>query len=265
MTRTLADYVDLVDRAYRWADPYHPFAAHTSLRQYLEAAGVPSEKIGEPVDRRFWLGEVIDEITRAARKHLDAGSFRNYEQILDEMRKTDDHRWRLAAETRAPLPRAVARFKNPPKSVRLQEVVATVVKSATTTPRVLERPEDAIEAIQEMIGQRANEVFFVLFVNIRNVVVGYVEMTEGNPIGVGVHPYGIFREAMLVNGAAFITAHQHPTGNPDPSDEDRALWDRLRTAGQIMGIPCLDNFVLGEQRWYSETEGYAKPYPKKAS
>lgn len=250
----LVDYTEAVERAYQWA--WSPFAAHTSIRPYLERAGVPSERpamyrdAGEKIDRMFWLGEVIDQITNQARRDLPPTAFRQYETILDELRKTNDHRLELARLR-----------KNPPRGVRVQRVIATVKKDMKAVGRTVGSPQDAIRALAPYIHDRASEVFVVLFIDVRNRLVGYTEMTEGSPTGVSVHPQGIFKEALLCNGAAFITAHQHPSGAPDPSAEDRALWARLRDAGTLMGIPCLDNFVLGERAWYSESEGHELAYP----
>lgn len=140
--------------------------------------------------------------------------------------------------------------KNPPRAVRVQEVVASVARSLKT-PRLIESPEEAVIAIDEFIGDRASEVFLVVYINIKNRAIGYLEFSEGSPVGVGVHPQGVFREALIVNASAFITAHQHPSGDPTPSAEDRALWQRLDAAGQILGIPSLDHFVIGSERYYS--------------
>lgn len=154
------------------------------------------------------------------------------------------------------------RVAAPDGAVRLQEVYARIGPgSAPRTGKVIGSPEDVVGAVRQLIGERASEVFVTLFIDIRNGLVGSLSYTEGSPISVGVSPVGIFREALLVNGAGFITAHQHPTGDPNPSPEDIALWARLREAGRLMGIPCVDNLVLGKTRWYSENQGYSSSYP----
>ncbi len=100
----------------------------------------------------------------------------------------------------------------------------------------------------------------VLFLSIRNQAVGYLLLTEGSPVGVGVHPQGIFQEALLVNAAGLVTAHQHPSGDVTPSAEDYALWTRLKEASQIMGMGLVDNLVIGQDRYFSEAMGSTAPY-----
>lgn len=156
------------------------------------------------------------------------------------------------------------RARRNPEVSRVHEVVAQL-RRPRIAMRTIESPSDAVGEVRKLIGDRANEVFVVMFIDVRNQLVGYVQFTEGNPVGVGVHPHGVFKEALLVNAAAFITAHQHPSGNPMPSNDDRAVWGRLRDAGQIMGISCLDNLVIGASEWFSEAEGRPLPYPRSRS
>ena len=151
---------------------------------------------------------------------------------------------------------------NPPREVRVQHVVAELKKPPLRTMKVINSPSDVAGAFSDYIGGQSNEVFLVLFIDVRNRVVGYVEFTEGSPVGVSIHPNGVFKEALLVNAAAFITAHQHPSGVSEPSNEDRALWKRLREAGGIVGVACLDNMVIGESNWYSEAMGGLAPYDR---
>lgn len=101
----------------------------------------------------------------------------------------------------------------------------------------------------------ANETFLVLFLNVRNGVVGYFEMTAGAVAGVEVHPQGIFQAALLAGSVAgIVTIHNHPSGNPTPSAEDYALWARLREAGRIMGLPVIDNLVIAGGKYFSQSE-----------
>lgn len=61
-----------------------------------------------------------------------------------------------------------------------------------------------------------------------------------------VHPREVFKAAIVANAAALICAHNHPSGDPEPSREDRAITERLRQAGTLLGIPVLDHIVLGD-------------------
>jgi len=61
-----------------------------------------------------------------------------------------------------------------------------------------------------------------------------------------VHPRECFKPAILSNAAALICAHNHPSGAPQPSQEDRALTKRLVDAGKLLGIALLDHVILGD-------------------
>jgi len=61
-----------------------------------------------------------------------------------------------------------------------------------------------------------------------------------------VHPREVFRAAILLNGAAIIVAHNHPSGDPTPSAEDREATRRIQRAGELLGIPMADHIIIGE-------------------
>ena len=65
-----------------------------------------------------------------------------------------------------------------------------------------------------------------------------------------MHPREVFKAAILGNAAAIILFHNHPSGDPDPSREDRELTRRLIDAGRILGIDVLDHVVLGDEGQY---------------
>jgi len=69
-----------------------------------------------------------------------------------------------------------------------------------------------------------------------------------------VHPREIFREAIAERAAAIIVVHNHPSGDPTPSAEDRAITERLRQVGELVGIRVLDHVVVGQGRWASMAE-----------
>jgi DNA repair protein RadC len=62
-----------------------------------------------------------------------------------------------------------------------------------------------------------------------------------------------------------VVAHNHPSGDPSPSREDREITARLRSAGDIIGIGLIDHLVLGDQAFFSFAEGQTLPYPKEES
>ena len=61
----------------------------------------------------------------------------------------------------------------------------------------------------------------------------------------------MFRDALLAGAAAVALAHNHPSGEPEPSAEDRQVTRRLARAGELLGVPLLDHLVVGHDRWRS--------------
>lgn len=152
----------------------------------------------------------------------------------------------------------MATRRNPPRVYRAQRVVAQLQKEGRPSFRggsVVNGPIDVVQSMADYIGERATEAFVVLFIDVRNRIVGYTELTEGGVAGVSVDAAGIFREALASGCAAIITIHNHPTGEASPSNEDRRLWARLTDAGALVGVPVLDNFVIGAGEYFSEREG----------
>jgi len=73
----------------------------------------------------------------------------------------------------------------------------------------------------------------------------------GSLNGCVTHPREVFKAAVLANAAAVIVAHNHPSGDPTPSPEDRDLALKLKRAGDILGVPLLDFLIVGDGRYAS--------------
>ncbi len=150
---------------------------------------------------------------------------------------------------------------NPPRVYRAQKVVAKLDKDPRPSLQIgaiVSSPADLVRyTLADYLGGRADELFLVLFLNVKNHVVGYHEFAGGSS-SVEVHPASIMRAAIGSGAEGFITVHNHPSGDPTPSDADRALWERLREVGKLMGVPVLDNLVIGDDgQYFSEMEGKA--------
>lgn len=180
---------------------------------------------------------------------------------VESSSESDDWRWRGRSRT-GTVPREfdVSRGpnKNPPRPFRPQRVVAQLQKDtrpAFQNGALIGSADDVAIAMSDYIGARATEAFVVLFINIRNRIVGYTEMSSNSTSSVTVDGAGIFREALAAGAAAIITIHNHPSGDPDPSEEDRELWKRLAAIGKLMGVPVLDDMVIGERQYFSRLAG----------
>ena len=95
------------------------------------------------------------------------------------------------------------------------------------------------------------EHFMVVGLDAKHAVIGINTVSIGSATLSIVHPREVFKPLILMNASAVILAHNHPSGDPTPSRENRALTRRLKDAGELVGITVLDHVVLGDGRYYS--------------
>lgn len=101
------------------------------------------------------------------------------------------------------------------------------------------------------------EQFLVILLDAKNKVIGTEVISEGNMSAVIIHPRDVFYPAILQHASAVVVAHNHPSGDPHPSAEDKELTACLVAAGQSMLIPVLDHVIIGDGTYYSFQENEA--------
>lgn len=89
------------------------------------------------------------------------------------------------------------------------------------------------------------ESFYALHLDTRHRLVDIDKVATGSLSGVEVHPREVFKSALLSGASALILVHNHPSGNPDPSEMDKELTKRLKSVGETVGIPVLDHVIVG--------------------
>jgi DNA repair protein RadC len=110
----------------------------------------------------------------------------------------------------------------------------------------LRDPRTAAPLLAQYIGEADREVFVAALLTVRHRLLGLHTVSVGCLTSSLVHPREVFKPAILSGCAALLLAHNHPSGDPDPSGEDLALTRRLAAAGTLLGIEILDHLVLGE-------------------
>ncbi|MEW6745060.1 MAG: DNA repair protein RadC [Planctomycetota bacterium] len=120
---------------------------------------------------------------------------------------------------------------------------------------VIRGPRDVFEYFHPRTVHLVKEVFFVLLLDTKNRVLREERVSEGILGASLVHPREVFRSAIKLAAHALIVCHNHPSGDPTPSREDREITARLDQCGQIVGIRLLDHVVLGETDFTSLRHG----------
>ncbi len=122
---------------------------------------------------------------------------------------------------------------------------------------VIKQASDVFERLHTKFSGLSKEVFVVLALDVRNVILEEIEVTCGWRTGAEVHPREVFSPLVRIGAIAAIVSHNHPSGSAEPSDSDIQLTCRLRDAGILMGIPLLDHVVIGNGKFVSLAErGY---------
>ena len=113
--------------------------------------------------------------------------------------------------------------------------------------------EDIAEVLEKFFETADREQFIAVCLNSKNKILCINTVSTGSLNSSVVHPREVFKAAILSNAAAIIVAHNHPSGNPIPSEEDKILTKSLFSAGKVLGIPVLDHLVIGDY-YYSFKE-----------
>ena len=136
----------------------------------------------------------------------------------------------------------------PDKAVTLAAAFTLARKMASELRRespLLDNPEAVANLLREDNRLRHVETFQILLLNTRRRLIDIVKISEGTLDTILVHPREVFKAAITANAAAVILTHNHPSGDPSPSEADIKVTRDLIRAGQLLKIDVLDHIILG--------------------
>lgn len=110
---------------------------------------------------------------------------------------------------------------------------------------------DVYRAYHPGLRDLRHELFTIVLLDAKHAVLRDVTVSEGSLTMSIVHPREVFAPAIRESAAAILLLHNHPSGDPEPSAEDRELTARLEAVGGMLGIPVLDHVVIGDGRYVS--------------
>lgn len=119
---------------------------------------------------------------------------------------------------------------------------------------ILSSPEAVIKFARVRLAGLTNEAFMVIFMNVKNEVVDYTLLQEGTVDNVAVYPRRIIESALGRHASGIILVHNHPSGNPIPSGEDKRLTRDIADVALTLDIRVLDHIIVGKDGYFSFLE-----------
>lgn len=112
-------------------------------------------------------------------------------------------------------------------------------------------PDDGVPLVRPMLDGHDREVGVLLTLDTRHRLIAAGVVSIGTAAHTFLSPREIYRDALAQGASAIVVAHNHPSGDPEPSDDDRRITRRLAQAGATLGVPLLDHLVIGDPGWSS--------------
>ena len=129
---------------------------------------------------------------------------------------------------------------------KVEMVRCKVVRDRTITlpRRDIVSLEDALAIMHKLTDDSPSERFIVMHVNAKNSILGVEVVAQGGVSGACLRPVEVIRSAIIRNASAIIVGHNHPSGDPTPSQEDVEMTHMLVGACKVVGIPLLDHVIV---------------------
>jgi len=112
-------------------------------------------------------------------------------------------------------------------------------------------PEAVVKAVRSSIKDKAKEHFKLILLNPRNKIIGISTISMGTLNASLVHPREVFKDAITHSAASVVLAHNHPSGDPEPSEDDLKITKKLVDSGKILGIEVIDHIIIAKNGFKS--------------
>lgn len=129
-------------------------------------------------------------------------------------------------------------------------------KSCVYPGTFLSNPQTVVAMLNSVfhLNKRAEECVFMIALNSKCKPLGIFEISHGTATASLCNPREIFIRALLCGATRIILAHNHPSGDINPSEDDITIYQRIQEAGELIGVPLIDNLIIGND-FFSFTEG----------
>jgi DNA repair protein RadC len=148
-------------------------------------------------------------------------------------------------------------METPVTEADILQMAQQLAMSRLSKGRALTEPKQVFSHLQTLLQHHEYEVFALLMLDAKHRVIGFRELFRGTLDGASVYPREVVKIALEHNAAAVILVHNHPSGDPEPSQADRGLTTTLKNALNLVGTRILDHVVVGHDGCVSFAErGY---------
>jgi len=128
-------------------------------------------------------------------------------------------------------------------------------EKAQTTPtkygQKIESPKDVFELLKNDLGDKKKEHFKILSLDSRNKLISIDDVSIGTINANLVHPREVFKTAIQHLAVSIVIVHNHPSGDPEPSEDDLEITKRITEAGKLIGIDILDHIIITKTKFFS--------------
>jgi len=115
-------------------------------------------------------------------------------------------------------------------------------------------PRDFFDLFNPVFKEEPVEIFIVAWLSSANRIIGFEKVSVGNLNSSIVDPRSVFRSAIVSNAASIIVGHNHPSGNPEPSEEDISITKKLVESGKVLGVHVFDHLIFADDTYTSFVE-----------
>lgn len=129
----------------------------------------------------------------------------------------------------------------------LLQIAKRLARRRLARGRKLTQPTLAFEYLQTLLQDYEHEVFCAVFLDSQHRVIRFEELFRGTIDSASVYPREVVKQALAYNAAAVILVHNHPSGDPEPSDADRRITQRLKEALGLIEVRMIDHIVVGSE------------------
>jgi len=132
-----------------------------------------------------------------------------------------------------------------------RRVRVSLVRERAEQPYPVRHGGDVAGLVRAFLRDDPRERFVVVYLDTKHRPIAVHDAHVGTCDSSIVHPREVFGPAVALAATSIVVAHNHPSGDPTPSGADRTVTERLKQAGQLLGIEVLDHVVIGAKRYFS--------------